>query len=217
MEKIISKLIEKYNIKTNLILKKKHGSNPEITAVSFLTSALESKSPEDMASMLGTSLSTLKRRSPQMYKLCGIPEKLSAGISWKEHIIQLVGVSSTCRDCKVELIEGTWCTECKALYHKNYYLENKNKCLANSKRHYNENKDSYKVRDSVRSARLKDATPSWANLYEIGIFYLNRPIGYHVDHVVPIKNNLVCGLHVLDNLQYLTAEANLAKSNKFTV
>jgi len=48
--------------------------------------------------------------------------------------------------------------------------------------------------------------------------YSNRPEGYHVDHIVPIrgihpvtKEHVVCGLNVPWNLQYLPGEDNIRK------
>lgn len=45
-------------------------------------------------------------------------------------------------------------------------------------------------------------------------FYSNRPDGYHVDHIIPLNGELVSGLHVLQNLQYLPAVDNIRKGNK---
>lgn len=65
-----------------------------------------------------------------------------------------------------------------------------------------------------RSAKLK-AIPLWADIKVINAFYLNCPKGYHVDHIVPLQGELVCGLHTIENLQYLLASENIQKSNKF--
>ncbi len=58
-------------------------------------------------------------------------------------------------------------------------------------------------------------TPKWANLEKIKQFYKECPEGYHVDHIIPLKGKNVSGLHVEYNLQYLTVEDNLRKSNKY--
>jgi len=70
---------------------------------------------------------------------------------------------------------------------------------------------------SKRRLIMKTQCPKWANLEKIKQIYLNCPIGYHVDHIIPLNNKNVCGLHVEYNLQYLTAKENIKKSNKFDV
>jgi hypothetical protein len=66
-----------------------------------------------------------------------------------------------------------------------------------------------------RRARKLQRTPSWSETADIREYYSDCPGGYHVDHVIPLAGKTVCGLHVLANLQYLTALDNLRKSNKF--
>lgn len=61
----------------------------------------------------------------------------------------------------------------------------------------------------------KKATPLWANKAAIIEFYKNRPEGYEVDHIIPLQGQTVCGLHVENNLQYLTKLENRQKGNRF--
>lgn len=77
-----------------------------------------------------------------------------------------------------------------------------------------DNKESYNAYLASRKARVRKATPKWADLAAIREFYKNCPEGYHVDHIIPINGKDVSGLHVIDNLQYLPAMENLKKSNK---
>lgn len=67
---------------------------------------------------------------------------------------------------------------------------------------------------ALRRAKIKKAVPAWANVFAIAKMYKNRPEGYHVDHIVPLSGELVCGLHCEDNLQYLPALENIAKNNR---
>ncbi len=69
--------------------------------------------------------------------------------------------------------------------------------------------------DSKRRARLKQAMPLWVDFCEIKNIYSNCPENMVVDHIVPLVNSKVCGLHVPWNLQYLTMIDNSIKGNKY--
>jgi len=45
-------------------------------------------------------------------------------------------------------------------------------------------------------------------------FYAACPEGYHVDHIIPLKNGVFTAFHSLENLQYLPAQENISKHNK---
>lgn len=47
------------------------------------------------------------------------------------------------------------------------------------------------------------------------IKYLHCPSDLTVDHIIPLKNDIVSGLHVPWNIQYLTQSHNSIKSNSF--
>ena len=69
----------------------------------------------------------------------------------------------------------------------------------------------------IYKSRLRKAMPTWADRLKIREFYKSRPEGCHVDHIVPIRGELVSGLHVHYNLQYLTAEDNMSKGNHYSM
>mgnify|MGYP002630874467 CR=1 FL=1 len=100
-----------------------------------------------------------------------------------------------------------------------YYLDNKEELL-NYNRKYTK---QWKVSNSGKSASYQakrraaelQAVPAWSETLAIEEFYELRPEGYHIDHIVPLQGVNICGLHVLCNLQYLTAQDNLSKGNRF--
>ena len=75
-----------------------------------------------------------------------------------------------------------------------------------------------------RNAVHKKACPIWADknaikkIYETATDLSNATgIVYEVDHVIPVRHALVCGLHVEHNLQILPKNENRAKSNNFFI
>lgn len=71
-----------------------------------------------------------------------------------------------------------------------------------------------KALSAERRALKKRAAPSWCDDASVREFYRECPSGHHVDHIIPLNGDNMCGLHVLANLQYLPAQNNLEKSNK---
>lgn len=74
-----------------------------------------------------------------------------------------------------------------------------------------------------RAAELR-ARPRWVSAAAIQVVYreavdLTAKTGepHHVDHIVPLRHPLVCGLHVPWNLQAIPARENLSKNNRFEV
>lgn len=93
-----------------------------------------------------------------------------------------------------------------------------------NRKHKEQHKEYYNVLTSLRKRRHKQATPIWLNTkqkQDIKNLYmqavtLTKITGerYVVDHIVPLINPEVCGLHVPWNLRVITQEENLKKSNK---
>lgn len=102
-------------------------------------------------------------------------------------------------------------------YNKNYQKANLHKFRAYNKKHRElpENKAYNRAKTSLRRANKLQATPKWANKTLIKEIFAKCPKGYHVDHIIPLINDNVCGLHVEHNLQYLPAVINDIKFNKF--
>jgi hypothetical protein len=88
-------------------------------------------------------------------------------------------------------------------------------------------KDKANAKTSARRAARQRALPQWVDerdKQEILWLYtwarvMSRFTGipHEVDHIVPLKHPLVCGLHVPANLQVITETANRLKHNHFEV
>lgn len=75
-----------------------------------------------------------------------------------------------------------------------------------------------------RTIMQRMATPPWVDREAIRAIYMERirtsretGIPHDVDHIIPITNRKVCGLHVPWNLRVIPSAENRRKSNKFKV
>lgn len=104
---------------------------------------------------------------------------------------------------------------------KEYYAANRDAEYARYTRWRLRNSSKLNARRMEYEARKLSATPEWANqkyielIYEIARLEQQRTgRKCHVDHIVPLKSKVVCGLHCEANLQILFAEDNASKSNR---
>ena len=119
---------------------------------------------------------------------------------------------------------------------RRFYLRNRDAMIAKAKaqpaekkrqykrKHKEQNKEYYRALTNSRRRRLKECSPSWItmedkrNIREMYTVAARTTeitgVKYEVDHIVPINSNVVCGLHVPWNLQVMTKDANLRKSNQ---
>lgn len=120
------------------------------------------------------------------------------------------------------------CKTCYDLSIKQWCVRNKEKRLAISRKfretHIEQTRKACEkwrcnnlaydaFRQRTRRANLLKRTPKWTDLNKIQEIYQNCPQGFHVDHIVPLCGKNVSGLHVPENLQYLSAIDNIRKKN----
>ena len=83
------------------------------------------------------------------------------------------------------------------------------------------NRDKRNATCAKRKAAKLQATPKWVNWRNVREIYRTARriqeftgIPMHVDHIVPLQGETVCGLHWEGNLRVIPASENIAKHNK---
>ena len=149
------------------------------------------------------------------------------------------GLQGQCRVCQSKCSTAYYAENAASLVARRaaYYAEFPERCQAATKAWQQANatkvnagntqwkkKNPSKVNaaNARRAAGKLQATPSWANDFFIAEAYelaklRTEATGYkwHVDHIVPLRSKLVCGLHVENNLQVIPGAANLVKGNRY--
>lgn len=130
------------------------------------------------------------------------------------------------------------CKACQKIYKDNNRAKNAIKVAEYKEKHreyireyQNEYKSAYmsipenrarrNKHNATRRAIIGQASVNWANQEAMDNIYKTAAtlehqdgIKRHVDHIIPLSHKLVCGLHVENNLQILTAEENMRKHNR---
>jgi len=222
VEEIYNKLVERFGITEIFLPKYRQFRLQDITWEQFIKVALESDY-KGIIKLTGQSkaavfIAYVSRAYPEIRE-----DKQSR--PWFNYLCSLIS-KKRCSCCGLVLDYSAFtnksslkdglddrCRLCK----KSYRILNKDNISKVQKEYYNNHTTEYNFyRANHRAAKLK-ATPNWANLITIKEIYRTCPEGYHVDHIVPLQNDLVCGLHCEFNLQHLPASENLSKSNKFEI
>ena len=168
------------------------------------------------------------------------------GIPCKHGHITLRKTKGTCMDClKIEWEETNAKrallpkSEASKKAGKKYYENNKEvvKLRAQSRKPeaimkyrrawQKNNPELVKADNKHRRTKHKQATPKWLtqeHKAQIKQFYLDAMlvskvtgVPYAVDHIVPLRGELVSGLHVPWNLAVITREENSKKSNRVAI
>lgn len=211
MKQITYEIIKKLNRDYTELIKKKHGKSPEILLGDFILTIISWNRAKDSIKDLNISEQTFNRLIKKVF-----PNTSLAGgnQTWATYILSLAEYKRCFKCGTVKPLDEFYvsdsinhCKACHAVKNKKYYAERKDIRDAN--------KSDYIARNAQRRAITKQATPSWADQEKIKEIYKNCPKGYHVDHIIPLRGTHVCGLHVEYNLQYLSEQDNLQKSNKY--
>ncbi len=87
---------------------------------------------------------------------------------------------------------------------------------AASLRRYKASPEKYRAKSNEYLARKRAHTVGWFEADKVKQLYVKATVlGLEVDHIVPLKSDIVCGLHCWHNLQLLDRNLNASKNNRY--
>lgn len=186
----------------------------KLTFAELFSMLIQDDNLEEVSKTMGVTYESFKQVTSRVLKPL-FPSKVTKS-NWRTYLLSLVNLK-ICAICRENIpIEDfgkheSYCKDCVNTYNFLYKKENP----SIDRNYYLQNKQDFIDRKAKRRAQKLKATVSWSDPNKIREIYRNCPAGYHVDHIVPLQGELVCGLHVEYNLQYLTSFDNRSKGNKF--
>ena len=206
-------IVEALLYENNILHTQKLHSRTSITYYSLFKTLLETNNLAEAAPLLGIKPDTLKHLMSKNIR--PIFKDKTSKILWRNYFLSKYNKKrcSLCEDIiNIEDFGSntSYCKECMLTYVSMYKKEHPEI----DKQYYLQHKSEFIFRKAKRRAQKLHATVPWANLDKIASIYKLCPKDYHVDHIIPLQGETVCGLHVENNLQYLTAFDNKSKGNK---
>lgn len=137
------------------------------------------------------------------------------------HIAERLVSTYVCLEC-AKIQNRIWAIANRrkvALTKHQWWRANKEKVALGSRQWRRAHRGVMNAENARRRAQKLKATPSWLTEAQWRairkVYELAAQKGLTVDHVIPLQNERVCGLHVPWNLQLLSKEQNSKKGNTF--
>jgi hypothetical protein len=174
------------------------------------------------------------------YKTCTLCNNLKSFSEYHKGKGYKDGIRSYCKSCAKEMnrkryaekkdhiakVNAEWAKnnpEKRRKITQKYKAKNREKLNKKTREWFRKNPEKLRGYLAKRRAQRLNATPKWLSkedLKRIDDIYTSAKVlgekfkvNYHVDHIIPLNGENVCGLHVPWNLQLLEASLNIAKGN----
>lgn len=139
----------------------------------------------------------------------------------KGHIALRRAANGCCVECEKEKNNS----EERKKYMSKYANKNRTKIRKIASEWQKKNKGKVNANTALRHTAKMQRTPAWLTkhdklhikcLYQVAAMR-TRESGqeWHVDHIIPLQGEYVCGLHVPSNLQIIPAVDNMSKGNRY--
>lgn len=139
----------------------------------------------------------------------------------KNHVAPRRAVNGCCTECEKEKNNS----EVRKKYMSKYASENRAKVRKIASEWQKKNKGKVNANTALRHTAKLQRTPKWLSkhdklhikcLYQVAAMRTRESdYAWHVDHVIPLQGETVCGLHVPLNLQVIPAYDNVSKGNRY--